>query len=173
MKKTVYLCAALCAALAMTSCKSSESAYKKAYEKAKQQELADAELQKDDDVTVIETTEPETIEATPIQPAQQQTAATAPERHEKVEVVGNGTLNKFSVVCGSFGLKANAESLKNRMVADGYNALVVFNPEIAMYRVITATFATREEATASREQLKNRYPDNKDFQGAWLLIKAE
>ena len=173
MKKTVYLCAALCAALAMTSCKSSESAYKKAYEKAKQQELADAELQKDDDVTVIETTEPETIEATPIQPAQQQTTAPAPERHEKVEVVGNGTLNKFSVVCGSFGLKANAESLKIRMVADGYNALVVFNPEIAMYRVITATFATREEATASREQLKNRYPDNKDFQGAWLLIKAE
>ena len=173
MKKTVYLCAALCAALALTGCKSSESAYKKAYEKAKQQELAEAELQKDDDVTVIETTEPETVTTTPAQPVQKQTSPAAPDRQEKVEVVGDGTLNKYSVVCGSFGLKANAESLKNRMTADGYNALVVFNPEIAMYRVITAPFATREEAAASRDQLKTRYPDNKDFQGAWLLIKAE
>lgn len=171
MKKTVYLCAALCAILAMTSCKSGESAYKKAYEKAKQQELAEAELKKDSDVTVIETTEPETT--TPVATPQQQPTTTPADRHEKVEVVGDGTLNKYSVVCGSFGLKANAESLKNRMVSEGYNALVVFNPEIAMYRVITATFPTREEATASREELKNRYPDNKDFQGAWLLIKAE
>ena len=171
MKKTIYLCAALCAVLAMTSCKSSESAYKKAYEKAKQQELAEAALNKDTDVTIVETTEPEQV----TEPVQQPVVTTpAPaDRHEKVEVVGDGTLNKYSVVCGSFGLKTNAESLRDRMIDAGYKALVVFNPEIAMYRVITASFPTREEATASREELKSRYPDNKDFQGAWLLIKAE
>ncbi len=162
MKKIVYLSTALFAIVAMTACKSSESAYKQAYEKAKQQELADAELYDDTDVLYYEDYEPEPWTPQPEPPV---------ERYEKVEVVGNGMLDRYSVVCGSFGLKANAESLKNRMIKEGYNAMVVFNPEIAMYRVIAATFPTREQATASRETLKRRYPENADFQDAWLLVK--
>lgn len=169
MRKIVYLGFAFCALLSMASCKSSESAYKKAFEKAKQQELAESQM-KDTDATAIE--EPKN-EVTPVITSTEKDTFSPADRHENVEVVGNGTLKKYSVVCGSFGLKANAESLRDKMIRDGYNAMVVFNSEIAMYRVITATFDTRDEAVSSREQLKRRYPDNQDFKGAWLLVKAQ
>lgn len=153
----------VCVAACFASCKSSQSAYKKAYEKAKQQELAESQISEPTDAEPVES----------VEPVKTATAASSPlDRHEKVEVVGDGTLLKYSVVCGSFGLKTNAEGLKNRMVDDGYNALVVFNPEIAMYRVIVATFADRASAADARDRFKERYPSNKDFQAAWLLVKA-
>lgn len=165
MKKIFYFGLTFCIALSFASCKSSESAYKKAYEKAKQQELAESQTEPVTDV--VEVTEPK--KETPVQRVTH--AASAPvEKTEKVEVVGNGNLKKYSVVCGSFGLKTNAESLRDKMINDGYNAMVVFNPSIAMYRVITATFDTREEAVNSREDLKARYPERDDFKGSWLLI---
>lgn len=167
MRKIFYLCMTFCIALSFTSCKSSESAYKKAYEKAKQQELVESQTEPMTDV--VEVVEQKKNE--PVKPVQNVSAAVAPvEKTEKVEVVGNGTLKKFSVVCGSFGLKTNAESLRDKLIGDGYNALVVFNPSIAMYRVITASFDTREEAVSSREELKARYPEREDFKGSWLLI---
>lgn len=69
-------------------------------------------------------------------------------RQEKVTVVsGNGdNLKDYSVVCGSFGLKANAEGLKDFLDAEGYNATIAFNAESAMYRVIVSTFADRTAA---------------------------
>ncbi len=168
MKKVVYLGLGLCMALSFASCKSGESAYKKAYEKAKQMELAESQQEPATDVVeVIE--QPETVQtATPVKPAEK--VAAPVEKQEKVEVVGNGTLKKYSVVCGSFGLKTNAESLRDYLIGEGYNALVVFNPSIAMYRVITSSFDTREEAVTARENLKARYPNRDDFKGSWLLI---
>jgi hypothetical protein len=38
-----------------------------------------------------------------------------------------------------------------------------------MYRVICASFDTKEEAAASRAQFKAAHPNNSDFQKAWLL----
>ena len=168
MKKVVYLGLGLCMALSFASCKSGESAYKKAYEKAKQMELAESQQEPATDVVeVIE--QPETVQtATPVKPAEK--VAAPVEKQEKVEVVGNGTLKKYSVVCGSFGLKTNAESLRDYLIGEGDNALVVFNPSIAMYRVITSSFDTREEAVTARENLKARYPNRDDFKGSWLLI---
>lgn len=167
MKKVVYLGLGLCIALSFASCKSGESAYKKAYEKAKQMELAESQQEPVTDVVeVVE--KQETVPATPVKPAEK--VAAPVEKQEKVEVVGNGTLKKYSVVCGSFGLKTNAESLRDYLIGEGYNALVVFNPSIAMYRVITSSFDTREEAVAARENLKARYPNRDDFKGSWLLI---
>ncbi|HIS10434.1 MAG TPA: SPOR domain-containing protein [Candidatus Avibacteroides excrementipullorum] len=165
MKKIFFLGLGCCIVLAMASCKSSESAYKKAYEKAKQQELAEAEISEVAEVTPVtvpvqkEEPKVETVEAKPV------------ERQEDVELVGDGTLHNFSVVCGSFGLKVNAEKVRDGLVADGYSAMVVFNPQIAMYRVIASSFDDRESAVAFREQFKRRYPDNRDFQESWLLIK--
>ena len=40
-----------------------------------------------------------------------------------------------------------------------------------MYRVIVASFDSRAEATQAKEAFKAKYPDNAEFQKAWLLYK--
>lgn len=162
MKKIYYFSIALCATLALASCKSSESAYKKAYEKAKQQEQ-----------TTPVVTEP--VEVAPVVTAP--VTNTAPVnvgnvREEKVSVVSGNELKGYSVVCGSFGLKTNAEGLKNQLDGEGYNCTIAFNAEKAMYRVILSSFDDRESAARARDAFKAKYPSREDFQGAWLLYRV-
>lgn len=164
MKKLFVLGMGLCLVLAFSSCKSSESAYKKAYEKAKQNELTEAAEQKE---TVVETAP--VVEAAPV--ATPAPVAPAPVREEKVELVSGDGLKAFSVVCGSFGVKANADGLKSTLDGQGYNAKVVYNAERNMYRVIVSSFDTREEAAAARDAFKAKYPNREDFQGSWLLYR--
>ena len=154
----------LCVALAFSSCKSSESAYKKAYEKAKQQELADASA-------ANTTTEAPAEVVTPVETAPVAPVSSAPVREEKVELVSGSGLKAYSVVCGSFGVKSNAEGLKSQMDNEGYNAKVVYNAQNNMYRVIVESYDTHEEAARARDAFKAKYPNRKDFQGAWLLYK--
>lgn len=129
MKKIVVLGMGLCVALAFSSCKSSESAYKKAYEKAKQQELADASAASTTTEAPAEIVAP--VETAPVAPV-----TSAPVREEKVELVSGEGLRAYSVVCGSFGVKSNADGLKAQMDNEGYNAKVVYNAQNNMYRVI-------------------------------------
>ena len=164
MKKLFVFGMGLCLVLAFSSCKSSESAYKKAYEKAKQNELAEAKTQEE----VVEPAP--VVEAAPVQtPAP---VSSAPVREEKVELVSGDGLKAFSVVCGSFGVKANADGLKSTLDGQGYNAKVVYNAERNMYRVVVASFDTREEAAAARDAFKAKYPNRQDFQGSWLLYRV-
>lgn len=164
MKKIVVLGMGLCVALAFSSCKSNESAYKKAYEKAKQQELADASNASTSTEAPAEVVTP--VETVPVAPV-----SSAPVREEKVELVSGEGLRAYSVVCGSFGVKSNAEGLKAQMDNEGYNAKVVYNAQNNMYRVIVESFDTRDEAARARDAFKAKYPNRKDFQGAWLLYK--
>ena len=166
MKKLFVLGFGLCLVMAFTSCKSSESAYKRAYEKAKQNELAEAANNQE---AVVETAP--VVEAAPVvqTPAP---VSPAPVREEKVELVSGDGLKAFSVVCGSFGVKANADGLKSTLDGQGYNAKVVYNAERNMYRVIVASFDTREEAAAARDAFKAKYPNRQDFQGSWLLYRV-
>ena len=166
MKKVVVLGMALCTALAFSSCKSSESAYKKAYEKAKQMELAEAQ-------NAAETpAEAPAVEAAPVvETTPQPAVTTAPVREEKVELVSGDGLKAYSVVCGSFGIKANADGLKTWLDGEGYNAKVVYNAQRNMYRVVAASFDTRDEAARARDAFKAKYPSREDFQGAWLLFR--
>ena len=160
MKKMIVLGMGLCVALAFSSCKSSESAYKKAYEQAKQQELADATTK----AAPVETVVP-VAPVAPVAPA----ADNTPVREEKVQLVSGDGLKAYSVVCGSFGVKANADGLKTKLDNDGYNAKVVYNAEKNTYRVIVESFDTRSEAARARDAFKAKYPSRKDFQGSWLL----
>ncbi|MDR0989413.1 MAG: SPOR domain-containing protein [Prevotellaceae bacterium] len=178
MKKLVFLGMGLCITFAFSSCKSSESAYKKAYEKAKQQELVEPQTTAPAaaavQTPVVETPAPQprvveqTVAATP---------AVAPVRQERVEVVsGADNLKDWSVVCGSFGVKANAEGLKDRMAKEGYAAVVVFAPETdkgPMYRVIVSSFADKYAASQACHAFKTKYANNKEFQGAWLLNRIK
>lgn len=170
MKKLAILGVTVCAALLMTSCKSNESAYRKAYDLAKQQELAEQP----------ETTTPpaETVTPVPVAPAQQVTVVeSAPAndvRQERVTVVaGADGLKDYSVVCGSFGVQANAEGLKRYLDGEGYNAVVVRNDAANMYRVIVSTHADRASAAAARDAFKAKYSNRADFQGSWLLYRMK
>lgn len=164
MKKLVVLGMGVCMVLAFTSCKSSESAYKKAYEKAKQQELAEPQVTAPVDVTPVVTT-----------PTTKTTTANTGVRQERVTVVSGSpdSLKDFSVVCGSFSLKANAEGLKEFLDAEGYNtSTIAFNAEKSMYRVIVNSFSDKASAVDAREAFKAKYPNRTDFQGVWILNRV-
>ena len=168
MKKYTLICAAVCAAVAFTSCKSSESAYKQAYMKAKQQEELQQRQQAEQQAAMQQS---ENAVVTPLQERASNNTQVLDNgdnvqvRQETVSVVNGEGLKNFSVVVGSFSLRANAEGLQQTLRQQGYNAQVVINNNVepAMYRVVATTFATKAEAAASRASLKEKFP------GAWLL----
>ena len=158
MKKSIIACAGLCAALVLASCGSSkESAYRKAYEKAQAQEQTTIveQPQQPQQPVVVErpVTETRTVD----------NYDNVSVRSENVQLVSGEGLKGYSVVVGSFGLKANALGLQQRMSNAGYNAQVVFNPSNNMYRVVASTFNDKGSAVQSRDKLRSQYPD------AWLL----
>lgn len=167
MKKMVVLGMGLCLALAFTSCKSSESAYKKAYEKAKEQELAEASAAAQE--TQVEAPVVAPVVAAPVTPAQAAPVNVGTVREESVQLVSGDGLKPYGVVCGSFGVKANADGLKSRLDNEGYNAKVVFVPANNMYRVVVASFDSRIEAAQARDAFKAKYSNNTEFQKSWLL----
>ena len=167
MKKYMVLCAGLAVALAFTSCKSSESAYRKAYAKAKAQETN----------TVIEqptNTGTETTVVAPVvtRPSTETTVVdnvdNAVVRQESVQLINGSGLRNFSVVVGSFSVKANAEGLQQTLRNAGYDAQIVFNSARNMYRVVASTYDDKASAVRSRNDFKaGKYPD------AWLLYNQQ
>ena len=160
MKKYFVLCVGFCAALAMTSCKSSESAYKKAYEKAKAQEAAAVETNTEANVVTP-------VEEKPIDEVRVvDNADNVQVRQEQVSLIDGSGLKNFSVVVGSFSLRANADGLQQRLKEAGYDAQIVKNTDRNMFRVVASTFADKASAAQSRNELRAKYPD------AWLLFNA-
>ena len=159
MKKSIIF-VMMGAALMFTSCKSSQSAYKQAYEKAKAQETV-AE-QADAPVAAV------AVEETPAAP--KAAVTDAPVRSEAVVSVA-GDLNTYSVICGSFGVKENAQGLCNQLLDKGYKAGIVKNTDKNMYRVYIGTYGTKAEALSHMADFKAAYPTREDFQGSWILLK--
>ena len=167
MKNYLVLCAGFCAAMALTSCNTSkESAYKKAYEKAKAQEQEQTPVVEQPAETAVVTP------LTPATPATQTTVSNvdnATVRSESVTVVSGEGLQAFSVVVGSYSLKANAEGVQSTLKAGGYNAQIVYNSAINMYRVVASTFNDKGQAVQSRDAIRgSQYNPKGD---AWLLFK--
>ena len=150
MKKILLFGAAICCVFALGSCKSKSSAYKTAYEQA----VSNDDKWVDDDDTEVLTSEEISYESV---------------RQENVNVVTGENvagLKRYSVVIGSFQNRVNAFSLKERMVSEGYNAIVAEN-ENGMLRVIVSSFDNRSDAMRSRDSVKSKFAPN--FQDAWLL----
>ena len=158
MKKIFFVTLAIFSVFVVSSCKSSKDAYQLAYEEARLAEGQGQQSETDGIVPVASSTVKDMAEDTTY-------------RTEKVVVAsGNeNALKAFSVVCGSFSTKENADKLRDSLVDEGYPAIVVQNPETGMYRVICSSFDTKEEAAVSRAQFKAAHPNNSDFQKAWLL----
>ena len=157
MKKLSVLGLGMCMVLALASCKSKESMYKKAYEKAQAQEQQTAPVTQEPVVTPLQTTTPSESTNTEVD--------NATVRQENVSLISGSGLQNFSVVVGSFGVKANAEGLYNTLKSAGYDAQIV-QGDRNMYRVVATTFADKANAVKSRNELRaGKYPD------AWLLFK--
>ena len=162
MKKSMILCAGLCAVFAFSSCRSSkESAYKKAYEKAKAQEQTMSPEDMQGAAPIVSPVE----ESPATQTTEAESVENATVRQESVTVVSGAGLSDYSVVVGSFSLRSNAEGLYNKLKSEGQDAQLAFNAERGMYRVVAATFVSKADAVASRNQFRSTYPD------AWLLYK--
>ncbi|MCR4853911.1 MAG: SPOR domain-containing protein [Prevotella sp.] len=163
MKKFTLVCAGLAVAMALTSCGSKESAYKKAYEKAKAQEAQQA---------VQTQTVTETPVVAPVTTTQgTETVVTdnydnVSVRPESLTVVDGSGLKSYSVVLGSFSVKANAEGLCQRLRNAGHSAQIAYNSSNGMYRVVASTYDDKASAVRSR----NEFRKNADFKDAWLLF---
>ena len=143
------------AILSLSACKSTESTYK---QKALQQDVVKAEVEEPASVVPVKVVDPNA------------NAENITVREEKVSVVtGQTTLKEYSVVCGSFSLKTNADALRTRLVNDGYPAMVVVNEAGKTYRVVCDSFDNRQQAAQARDRFKAKYPDNQDFQASWIL----
>lgn len=154
MKKIAFLGFVLVAALTITSCKSKESNYRKAYEKAQAQEMA-------------QQTQSETVATvSPVTPVTTTVEDNSNVRSERLNVIGNGSLKAYNVVCGSFKSQENANNLRQTLVNKGYSAVVAQNPETGMYRVVASSFDDKASAVNSRDNLRSTYPD------AWLLLRS-
>lgn len=175
MNKIFFMGAALCVAFAFTSCKSSESRYKKAYEKA--QAAAQNYGQQNTQPTYAQNgynqQQNTPVEVTPVTPTNTNTNTYTPTqdysnvsvRTENVTVVSGGALKAYSVVVGSFSVKANAEGLRAKLANAGYAARVVMAKVNGAdwYRVVAGSFDSKNEAGAFRASQQGNYPD------AWLL----
>ena len=160
MKKLFVIAFAACVAFTFTSCKSSKnSAFKTAYEEARQAELAEGAGQQSDAVDIA--------------PVVSSTKAEVDTTYRTEKVVlssgAEGSLKAFSVVCGSYSRKEGAENIRQSLVGEGYNAIVVQNPSTGLYRVVCASCDTKEEAAAARDKFKAAHAGNSDYQKAWLL----
>lgn len=157
MKKILVASAALMMIVGLGSCRSKKSAYRKAYEEAKQREVATQDTGR----TVVYEEPKATTSTTTTTPV-----AVRKERVSVLDGENSNHLKRYSVVIGSFQNPTNARSLREKMTAKGYDAVLAKN-EAGMLRVIVASFATREEAAASREAIKARFAP--DFKDAWIL----
>lgn len=168
MKKTMVLTVAVCAAVALASCSSSkESAYKKAYLAAQQQQEKETPAETQPEVPVVAPVQ-EVVE-TPA-PAEEN-YDNVPVRHENVSYEGGESLKAFSVVIGSYSVKANASDMLARLQNAGYNASIASANVngTKFYRVISGTFDTKAEAARAKASVSGtQFNKNAD---AWLLAK--
>ncbi|MDR3127254.1 MAG: SPOR domain-containing protein [Tannerellaceae bacterium] len=143
MKKTIFAGIALAlAVVTLGSCKPTQSAYRAAYEQAKSKE---------------------DVVATPVEASPVRTERIRPAAGEDAT-----RLKRYGVVIGSFRNRTNAYSLKERMVNEGYKAVLGEN-EQGMLRVIVAAYDDHLEATRARDAFRAKHTP--DFQDAWLLEK--
>lgn len=164
MKKYMFVCAGLAVALAFTSCKSSESAYRKAYDKAKAQEEANLANNNYEETPVVAPVQTRPSTETVVVDNVDNVSV----RPEKLQVVDGTGLKSFSVVVGSFSVKANAVGLAQRLRNAGYPAQVAFNSSNNMYRVVATTFDDKASAVRSRNDFRaGEYAD------AWLLFNQQ
>ena len=92
-----------------------------------------------------------------------------PVRQEDVTLIDGSGLKQFSVVVGSFSVRANAEGFQQMLKQAGYDAQIVYNAKVNSYRVLSGTYDNKSQAVQSRDAIRGSKYDTKGQ--AWLLFK--
>ncbi|MDR2954613.1 MAG: SPOR domain-containing protein [Prevotella sp.] len=152
-KKLIGIGLALAFIIAFGSCKPKQSAYKSVYESAKEKEMEDgtttspvAEVKQE---ATNSTYEPPKVESV---------------RKEKVTPVYESDasgLKAYSVVIAAMAMKPGADSLKERFGKEGYNVILARNDQ-GMYRVIIASYDSKEQAVAKKNEILEKYASKGD-----------
>lgn len=151
-RKLMGIGLALAALLAFGSCKPKQSAYKSVYEAAQEREME-------------QNAEATTSVSKPATTSPTYTASTSETvRKEKITPVYESDasgLKAYSVVVAAMAMKPGAESLKQRFGNDGYNVILARN-EQGMYRVIIASYDSKEQAVAKKNEILENYLSTSD-----------
>lgn len=142
MKKIHFAIALVAILMLGTACRPRQSAFNQVYEAAREREMQQAAGQP----TVVR-------DAAPLPPVE---VSVRQERVDAVLPADAANLRRYSVVVGSFSVRLNAESLRNRLQNDGHHVILAQN-EQGMFRVIVGSFDDRVAAAAQREQLHRTY----------------
>lgn len=148
----VFVLAILLLIVFGTSCKPKQSAYKSVYEAAKERDM-------DGNAATAETSV-----SRPATPNPSYTSTSESVRKEKVTPVYDSDasgLKAYSVVIAAMAMKPGADSLKERFGKEGYNVILVRN-EQGMYRVIIASYDSKEQAVAKKNEILAKYHDLAD-----------
>lgn len=173
MNKIWLFGAAFSMILAFGSCKPKQSAYKAAYEQAKEKESTAAPVEVVEEEEIIEeevvpVSKPRTTSTRTTTTTVASNVTTRTEKINAAQGEDASRLKRYSVVIGSFQNPTNAYSLKERMQAAGYNAVLGKN-EQGMLRVIVSSFDDKNDAATSRDAIKAKYANQNLYQDAWIL----
>lgn len=127
------------------SCKPKQSAWKSVYEAAQERQPAE------------ETAPPATT--TVSKPSYSSSNESV--RKEKITPVSDSDasgLKAYSVVIAAMAMKPGAESLKQRMEAEGYKIILARNAQ-DMYRVIIASYDSKEQAVAKKNEILAKFSE--------------
>lgn len=160
MKRIAFIGAVALTILNMVSCKPNQELTKAAYQKA-----MEAAVNK----PTITSDIPTDGAITEIQPMVTQSTV-ARERSESVKVLDNGTIGRYSIVVGTFKQQTNANSMRSRLINDGFTSAVVAQNAKGVYRVIACSFDTREEANTARIKIIEHYGSSY-IKDPWLLVQ--
>ncbi|MBD8389391.1 SPOR domain-containing protein [Dysgonomonas sp. BGC7] len=151
-KKLIGIGLAVVLLVGFGSCKPKQSAYKQVYESAKEREM-------DENTTAPNNTTVTRPSTTPTY-----SSTTESVRKEKVTPVYESDasgLKAYSVVIAAMAMKPGAESLKERFGKEGYNVILARN-EQGMYRVIIASYESKEQAVAKKNEILEKYLSTSD-----------
>ncbi len=143
-KKILTFCTLAFLLLAFGSCKPKQSEFKSAYEAAKEREMGAEEVAAEEYEAVSRP-----------RPTPTTSSSSESVRREKITPVNSSDasgLKAYSVVIASISMKPNAEALKRRMEQAGYKTILVQN-EQSMYRVIIASYDSKDQAVARRSEI--------------------
>ena len=90
-------------------------------------------------------------------------------KEEKVTMTHGDVMKKYNVIVGSFSNEDNAIRLRNHLIGEGYNNIIMKN-DAGMNRVSIAGFDEEAPARAELIRVRERYPE---FSDAWLLITKD
>lgn len=146
-KKILTFCTLALLLFTFGSCKPKQSEFKSAYEAAKEREMGS-------EVEIVE--EYETVSRPRPNPT---TNSSESVRREKITPVSSSDasgLKAYSVVIASISMKPNADALKRKMEQAGYKTILVQNDQ-NMYRVIIASYDSKDQAVARRAEILNDF----------------